>query len=71
MNGLAMLATFFLCRNLGGSYMAINFWRVTGRELAAPRQNGISPVVLWTYRHDLVYMLVLQLILCCRLLLLN
>ena len=36
-NGLAMLATFFLARNVLGFFMAIDFFKSSGRELAHPR----------------------------------
>lgn len=49
-NGFAMLLTFFLARNVLGLAMSVDFFRVSGRELARPRPGGISPALIWGYR---------------------
>ncbi|CAK0787821.1 hypothetical protein CVIRNUC_011043 [Coccomyxa viridis] len=48
-NGLLMVGTFFVARNVFGTFMSIDFWRVSGRELAHPT-SSLLPAVLWFYR---------------------
>jgi hypothetical protein len=49
-NGIVMLVTFFLARNVFGIAMSVDFFRVSSEELAHPRPNGISPGLIWSYR---------------------
>ncbi|EIE25025.1 hypothetical protein COCSUDRAFT_65066 [Coccomyxa subellipsoidea C-169] len=49
-NGLTMMAVFFLCRNLLGVGMSLDFWRVSGAELAHPRPGGVPASALWLIR---------------------
>ncbi|CAL8462016.1 g1547 [Coccomyxa elongata] len=49
-NGLTMMAVFFLCRNLLGVGMSLDFWRVSGAELAHPRPGGVPAAALWVIR---------------------
>lgn len=49
-NGIAMVATFVLCRNIFGIAMSIDFMRTTAMELASPRPGGISVPIIWLYR---------------------
>ncbi|KAK9838477.1 hypothetical protein WJX81_001623 [Elliptochloris bilobata] len=49
-NGVAMIVVFFLCRNLLGVAMSLDFWRVSGAELADPRPNGVASAFFWAYR---------------------
>ena len=30
--------------------MSVDFWRVSGAELADPRPGGVSPTFFWAYR---------------------
>ncbi|CAL8472096.1 g11638 [Coccomyxa elongata] len=48
-NGLLMVFTFFVFRNIMGVAMSINFWHVSGKELAHPTSD-LLPAVLWMYR---------------------
>jgi hypothetical protein len=49
-NGIAMLLTFFLTRNVFGLAMSVDFFRVSSKELRHPTYGGISPSLLWGYR---------------------
>jgi hypothetical protein len=49
-NGLAMVAVFFCCRNLWGTYCSVRFFQATQAELDAPRPDGFSPAGIWGYR---------------------
>mmetsp|Transcript_28041 Transcript_28041/g.70430 ORF Transcript_28041/g.70430 Transcript_28041/m.70430 type:complete len:263 (+) Transcript_28041:132-920(+) len=52
-NGLAMMGTFFICRNVYGAYLLVDFWRVSRREILNPTQQGrkgLSRSTVWTIR---------------------
>jgi len=49
-NGLTMVVTFFLCRNVFGTVMSIDYWRTTAEELSHPHPNGLPFAVIWLYR---------------------
>lgn len=49
-NGLAMVAVFFCCRNLWGTWCSYHFFGATQAELDAPREGGFSPAGIWGYR---------------------
>ncbi|KAK9836151.1 hypothetical protein WJX81_005054 [Elliptochloris bilobata] len=50
-NGLLMLASFALFRNVLGVAMSVDFWYTSGKEMVQPSViGGLSPAVLWTYR---------------------
>eukprot|EP00884_Botryococcus_braunii_P018569 jgi/Botrbrau1/5396/Bobra.182_1s0001.2 len=52
-NGFAMMAAFFLCRNVVGSLSSYEFWDVSGRELLSPALDAlhkIPPFILWGIR---------------------
>lgn len=48
-NGLTMMAVFFLCRNVWGTWCSYLFFLATQRELDAPR-GSFSPAGIWGYR---------------------
>lgn len=51
-NGLAMLVSFFMARNVMGLYMLIEFFQTSGAELRTPRVAGpaMPAFMLWVYR---------------------
>lgn len=49
-NGLAMVAVFFCCRNLWGTWCSFKFFQATQAELDHPRAGGFSPGGIWGYR---------------------
>jgi len=50
-NGLAMVAVFFCCRNLWGTFCSYLFFKATQVELDHPRPGGsFSPAGIWGYR---------------------
>ena len=50
LNGLAMVAMFFCCRNLWGTWCSVRFFQATQVELDHPRPDGFSPAGIWGYR---------------------
>lgn len=48
-NGLGMIASFALARNVFGSYMSVQFFKTVAAELANPRLNGLSSTTLYSY----------------------
>lgn len=49
-NGLAMVAVFFCCRNVWGTWCSVRFFQATQAELDAPRPGGFSAGGIWGYR---------------------
>ena len=49
-NGLAMVAVFFCCRNVWGTWCSVRFFQATQAELDTPRPDGFSPAGIWGYR---------------------
>lgn len=54
-NGLAMMGVFFLCRNVYGAYLLVDFWRVSRQEILHPTslppgRKGLSRPTIWCIR---------------------
>mmetsp|Transcript_23712 Transcript_23712/g.59786 ORF Transcript_23712/g.59786 Transcript_23712/m.59786 type:complete len:275 (-) Transcript_23712:135-959(-) len=49
-NGLCMVASFFLARNVLGLYMSYVYWETSGQQLENPRPGGVPAPVIWLFR---------------------
>lgn len=49
-NGLCMVASFFLARNVLGLYMSYIYWDTSEQQLTNPRPGGVPVPVMWFFR---------------------